>query len=119
MLQMGLEKIANRAIFRFLFKKGDSEAQAIREICECEGDGAISHSTAERWFRKFCSGDESLFNEPHLGRPSAVDDEAVRAAALENLLASVLHWALPSPPLIGTCVKWTLFFSSQNKIPVS
>lgn len=86
---MDPEKIAIHAILRFLFKKGYNAAQAVREICQYEGDGAISNSTAERWFRKFRSGDESLLDKPHLGRTSNVDDEAMRAAALENPLASV------------------------------
>ena len=79
--EMNEEKIAIRAILRFLFKKGYNAASAFREICEYEGENALSRSTAERWFKKFKSGDNSLCDEPHLGRPSHV--------ASENPLASV------------------------------
>jgi len=48
------------------------------------GEGTISKSQAERWFKKFKSGDTNLADEEGRGRPSNFDDQALLAALEED-----------------------------------
>jgi hypothetical protein len=39
------------------------------------GEGTVSQSTVSRWFHRFASGDASLEDRPHSGRPVEMEDE--------------------------------------------
>lgn len=72
-----------RACLLYEFKLGTKAAEASRKICTAFGDDAVSERTAQKWFKKFVSGDESLEDSPRSGRPSVIDNEELRAV-IEN-----------------------------------
>ena len=51
-----------------------------REICKIEGKDVLSERTARRWCERFNHGYPSLVDKPIPGRPSVVNDEALRVA---------------------------------------
>ena len=62
---------------RHYWKKGYSARAATKEICDVEGDGAVSKSTTCNWFRRFQNGDINLEDRHRTGRPPELDDEAL------------------------------------------
>jgi [histone H3]-lysine36 N-dimethyltransferase SETMAR len=52
------------------------------------GQHALSLKTAERWFRQFKSGNYELQDEPHPGRQSVIDEDALLAAIEADPLRS-------------------------------
>ena len=87
--KMSDEKTAVRVLLRHCWKKGQSARAAAKEICDVEGEGAMSKSTAASWFKRFQDGDMSVEDRPHTGRPSELDDEALFQAVQEEPEASV------------------------------
>ena len=81
---MSDEKIAIRAILRYYWKKGLSARAAANEINGVEGQGSVSKSQAAKWFRRFKEGDTSLEDKPRSGRPSTVNNEALRELNFEQ-----------------------------------
>ena len=73
-----------RHIMLYHFEKGWSAAQSFRDLNELYGEGTISKSQAERWFKKFKSGDTNLADEEGRGRPSNFEDLALLAAVEED-----------------------------------
>ena len=55
-------------ILQYHFDKGDYASQACEKICGVYGEGAVSKSTARKWFG-FHSGNFYIKNEPCSGRP--------------------------------------------------
>nr|CDJ94146.1 histone-lysine N-methyltransferase SETMAR-like [Haemonchus contortus] len=49
-----------------------------RDINDAFGQGTTNQRTAQWWFMKFRTGDESLEDDERCGRPSAVDNEDLR-----------------------------------------
>ena len=43
------------------------------------GSGTANEWTVQRWFKKFCKGDQNLEDEEHSGQPSEVDNYQLRA----------------------------------------
>ena len=82
------EKIAMRVLLRHYWKKGHSVRAAVKEICDVEGVGAVSKSTANNWFRRFQNGDTDLKDRPRTGRPKELDDEALLEEVGEDPKAS-------------------------------
>jgi hypothetical protein len=39
----------------------------------------VRERTAQKWFRRFVSGDETLKDAPHEGRPVVIDDDKLKA----------------------------------------
>ena len=87
-LDMCDEKIAIRVLLRHYWKKGRSVRAAVKEICDVEGVGAVSKSTANNWFRRFQNGDTDLEDRPRTGRPEELDDEALLEEVEEDPKAS-------------------------------
>jgi transposase len=54
---------------------------AAKKICDVEGEGAVNEHTAQRWFKRFVSGNLSLENEQRPGQPRIYDSEATKEAA--------------------------------------
>lgn len=65
-------------------EKGLSARAASKEICDVEGDGAVSKSMAIEWFKRFNEGNTDVCDKPRSGRPSEVDDEALIQMVLEE-----------------------------------
>ena len=51
------------AIFLYQFKMGLKAAETICNISNAFGPGTANEYTVQRWFKKFCKGDESLADE--------------------------------------------------------
>ncbi|CAK9804076.1 Histone-lysine N-methyltransferase SETMAR [Anthophora quadrimaculata] len=67
-----------RAILLYEFKLGTNAVEASRKICIAFGGGSVTSRTAQRWFKKFVSGDESLEDEVRSGRPSSLNTDELR-----------------------------------------
>ena len=53
-------KIQIRIDFLFQFKLGRKAAETARDINDAFGPRTTNKRVAQRWFKKFCNGDESL-----------------------------------------------------------
>ena len=74
-----MNKIQIRTIFLFQFKLGRKAAKTAREINDAFGPGTTNERVAQRWFKKYCNGDESLEDEDGRGRPTAVNNKHLKA----------------------------------------
>jgi hypothetical protein len=50
-----------------------------RQLCEVYGKHAMSDSMVWRWVRHFNEGQENVYDDPHSGRLSAVNEDLVHA----------------------------------------
>lgn len=82
-----------RIIMFYEFKLGRNSAQTARNINQVWGEGSISESTVQRWFKKFREGDFSLEDKEGRGRSSSLDDDALRALVEENPKTTVRELA--------------------------
>lgn len=86
-----------RACLLYEFKLGTNATEASIKICTAFGEGTVTPRTAQRWFKKFTSGDESLEDEVRSGRPSTLDDDDLRTMIETNssmtcqMLAEAFH----------------------------
>jgi len=71
---MNIEKIALRSLIRHYWKKGLNPNATRKEINRIEGEGSVSKSTVQEWFKKFASGDSGLLDKPRPGRPLQLSD---------------------------------------------
>ena len=55
-----------------------------KKICAVYGEGAVTDQTCQKWFVKFHTGDFSLDNAPHLGRPVEVDSDQIETLIENN-----------------------------------
>jgi transposase len=72
------EKYEIRVLLRHYWKKGLSSRDAAAEICNVEGEGMVKKTAAAKWFKRFNNGETSLADLPRSGRPSTVNNEALR-----------------------------------------
>lgn len=79
-----MEKNRLRELLLYEFRKGSTTTQAHHNICQTEGEGAISYSTVKKWFKQFKEGNEGLKDEPRSGRPPSVDSDALQQAVEER-----------------------------------
>ncbi|KAJ4446219.1 hypothetical protein ANN_12913 [Periplaneta americana] len=68
-----------RSVICFLNARNIKPADIHRQFCEVYGDDAISDGMVRRWVRKFNEGRISVHDEQHIGRPSLINDDLVRA----------------------------------------
>lgn len=78
-----MDKKQIRTIFLFQFKLGRNAAETTRDINAAFGPGTTSERTAQRWFQKFGTGDESLEDEEGRGRPCEIDNDQL-ASLIES-----------------------------------
>ncbi|XGW15057.1 hypothetical protein V3C99_000941 [Haemonchus contortus] len=71
-------------IFLFQSKLGRNAADTAQDINITFGPGTTNERTAQRWFRKFRNGDESLEDDTRGGRPSDVDNDELKAMVEAN-----------------------------------
>ncbi|CAH1963338.1 unnamed protein product [Acanthoscelides obtectus] len=78
-----------RTIFLFQFKLGRKAAEETRDINDAFGQGTTNGCTAQRWFKKFRSGDESLEDEERSGRPHDVNYDELKALVVASARAQL------------------------------
>ena len=81
---MNVTKEYLRGLLLYDFKSGISAAESSRRIKNAFGDGVMSERSAQEWFKRFRSGDESVTDHERSGRPSTVDDDKMVAAVKQN-----------------------------------
>ncbi|XGW04173.1 hypothetical protein V3C99_015374 [Haemonchus contortus] len=79
-----MEKRRIRTIFPFQFRMGRNATETAGDIDDAFGPGTTNQRTAQWWFEKFRTGDESLEVDERSGRPSAVDNKRLRTLEEEN-----------------------------------
>lgn len=79
-----MENLEIRIILKFLWKKGLTARAAVKEICDMEGNGYVSKTTAAKWFKRFAEGDTSFNDLPRTGRPISFDSEILCKAVNDN-----------------------------------
>ncbi|CAG0883260.1 unnamed protein product [Darwinula stevensoni] len=75
-----IERATLRPIVYDEFLQGHPARAAADNICAAFEGNIVYYSTVSRWFERLESGDTTFGDGPHLGRPSTVDDEALRNA---------------------------------------
>ena len=58
-LKMTDRKLIIRACLLYEFKLGTSASSASHKLCTAFGEGEVSERTAQNWFQKFRSGNET------------------------------------------------------------
>ena len=48
------------AYYALLFQESEKATETQKKICAVYGEGAVTDSTCQKWFVKFCAGDFSL-----------------------------------------------------------
>jgi hypothetical protein len=61
-----------RSVIRFLNARNVKPADFHRQICEVDGENAMSDGMVRKWVRKFNEGRDNVHDEPRSGRPSMV-----------------------------------------------
>ena len=79
-LKMTDRKLIIRACLLYEFKLGTSASSAFRKLCTAFGEGAVSERTAQNWFQKFRSGNETLEDELRAGRSISLHNGNLKAA---------------------------------------
>lgn len=67
-------------LLRHYWKQNFKATDAVKRICEVEGDGIVQIRVAQKWFKRFSDGDITLQRSKGSGRRITVDNDAIRAA---------------------------------------
>ena len=68
----------------YYFKKGKNATETQKKICAVYGEGAVTDSTCQKWFAKFCAGDFSLDHARRSDRPVEVDNDQIETLIENN-----------------------------------
>ena len=68
---MELSKQGKREVIWYLWRKGMTRSQILREMVEMFGQTCPSKATVYRWIERFKNGDEDIHDAPHPGRPTS------------------------------------------------
>jgi len=77
-----------RSCLLYEFKLGAKAIVAARKICMAFGDHAVSSRTAQKWFKRFTSGNYSLTDEARSGRPKIIENDNIKEAVESNSSAT-------------------------------
>ena len=70
-----------QVIFLFEFKMGRKAAETTCNINNAFGPGTAKEHTVQRWFKKFCKGNENFEGEDPSSWPSKVDIDQLRGSS--------------------------------------
>lgn len=73
-----------REVLLFCFHSKKSGAESRRMLQQAYGDSAPSHSTCEKWFARFRSGNFDTADRPRSGQPKKFEDVELEALLKEN-----------------------------------
>ena len=73
-----------RSCLLFEFRLGHTAATAHRQLCLAFGDGVVSQRTCTNWFGRFKEGNFELEDKPRSGRPTEIDEMALRELVEAN-----------------------------------
>src|SRR5580765_2988615 len=82
--KMDSKKLKICAFMLYEFKLGNTAANAEKRICSVCGEDSVSERTAQKWFKRFKEGNESLEDKPRFGRPSVIEDDELREYMRSN-----------------------------------
>ena len=85
---MMLDKKLIQLIFLFQFKMGHKAAETTCNINNTFGQGSANECTVQRWFKKFCKGDESLEDEECSDWLLELDNDQMRVVTTANPLTT-------------------------------
>ena len=66
-----------RSVIRFLNARNVLPSEIRHQICQVNGDNAMSNGMVRKWVRMFSEGRENVHDEARRGRPSLVNDDFV------------------------------------------
>jgi hypothetical protein len=81
---MEMEKYEVRVLLRHYWKQNYKATAVAKKICDVEDEGVVNERMARWWFKRFVSGNLSLEDEQHPGRPRIWDSEATKEAAVQQ-----------------------------------
>ena len=84
-----MEKKQMQTIFFYEFKLGHRAAEVTRNINSAFSQGTVNECMVQRWFQKFCDGDESLEDEEGRGCPSVDDNDEMKVLVKTDLRTTV------------------------------
>ena len=67
-----------RTIIFYEHQLGTSSRETAKKINGVFGEDTVTDRTVRNWFKRFNDGDTSLEDQPHHGRPSSFDEDALR-----------------------------------------
>uniref|UniRef100_A0A5S6Q5G9 HTH_48 domain-containing protein n=1 Tax=Trichuris muris TaxID=70415 RepID=A0A5S6Q5G9_TRIMR len=73
-----MNKMQIRTLLLFEFKLRRKASEAVRHINQAFGQGTVINRTAQRWFKRFRTGEDGLEDKEHGRRSSKVDDDELR-----------------------------------------
>ena len=133
-----MEKSLNRGyIVRFEHSSGFRQQKIHADLKKIYGNGALKYATVCKWVRRFNDGQESIKNDPLVGRPVSVlteknvatvktlieEDARYTVQEIEELsgihLSSVLKILREQLGLRKICMLWVphlLTLTSKNKV---
>ena len=85
---------------------GQKAAETTCNISNAFGPGTANEYTVQRWFKKFCKGDESLEDEECSAQPLEVDSDQLRAITEADPLVST--WEVTEVNIGHSTVIWHL-----------
>ena len=71
-------------IMNYEFKLKNNTTNAAQNINRAHGDSVVTERMVQRWFKKFTSADESLYNKPRSRPASIVDNEVLKTLIEED-----------------------------------
>lgn len=92
-----IEKVENRAVIKYLFKKGLSGQEIHTDMVNVLGEDAPSYTTVKNWIAEFKRGRSSIDDAPRSGRPKTASTteiiEQVHSIVNEYPSVSTRHLA--------------------------
>ena len=73
-----------RHVVLWLYRQGDSTQQTVEKICAQYGRTAVTIRTVQRWFKRFQRGNFNLEDEDRGGRPSVINEGAIKTLVDDN-----------------------------------